>query len=330
MRLPGQHFIQRKCAHCEEEEKKINRKPLPSFIQRKTVSGSGVASSAVSATIAATKGGGSPLSGDAKTFMENRFGTDFSNVKIHTGSNAAQLSGQLNAQAFTVGNDIYFNEGKFAPGSNQGKHLLAHELTHTLQQGEKHTIQRSCSDGKCDSCNGGKKDFWVTYYFRTKASEKVLKYVEDQTKTAAKILANCCLNLKTKSDTSLIAGGGKFDWQDSSKPGEWHYNKSTSDLGTGNTFKDAKGIPIIIADEVPDSGGGITVDKRFDKKYSGKTYAAIAVNETNSSCNSLAHELWHVSSGIVGHDKVHGGIAECSSDTVSDEYCKNMRLIAGA
>lgn len=66
--------------------------------------------------------------------MESRFGTDFSDVKIHTGSEAVQMSSELNAQAFAVGNDIYFNEGKYNPNSDSGKHLLAHELTHTVQQ----------------------------------------------------------------------------------------------------------------------------------------------------------------------------------------------------
>lgn len=69
-----------------------------------------------------------------KSFMESCFDTDFSTVRIHADSNAVQLSNNLNAQAFTVGNNIYFNEGKFQPDSSEGKHLLAHELTHVIQQ----------------------------------------------------------------------------------------------------------------------------------------------------------------------------------------------------
>jgi hypothetical protein len=75
------------------------------------------------------------MSENALSFMESRFGTDFSGVKIHTDTNAVQMSRELNAQAFTVGSDIYFNSGKYAPESASGKHLLAHELTHTVQQG---------------------------------------------------------------------------------------------------------------------------------------------------------------------------------------------------
>lgn len=82
-----------------------------------------------------SKGGGSPLSGKVKTEMESGIGADFSNVRIHNDANAVQMNKQLGAQAFATGNNIYFNEGKYNPNSKDGKHLLAHELTHTVQQG---------------------------------------------------------------------------------------------------------------------------------------------------------------------------------------------------
>ncbi|MGN6268103.1 MAG: eCIS core domain-containing protein [Ginsengibacter sp.] len=157
MRMPEQNFIQRKCAHCEEEERaqrkplesfiqkkctaceeeEAQRKPLASFIQKKqsSANNSVIASDNVSNQIQSTKNRGAAMHETTKSFMESRFGTDFSNVKIHTGNYALQLSKELNAQAFTVGNDIYFNEGKYQPESFAGKHLLAHELTHTIQQG---------------------------------------------------------------------------------------------------------------------------------------------------------------------------------------------------
>lgn len=74
--------------------------------------------------------------------MQSRFGADFSDVKIHTGGEAILMKRELNAKAFTVGNDIYFNEGQYNPNSGEGKHLLAHELVHTVQQGSVKTIQR--------------------------------------------------------------------------------------------------------------------------------------------------------------------------------------------
>jgi hypothetical protein len=133
IRMPEQNFIQRKCVQCEEEEK-AQRKLLAPFIQKNETIDNNIKSDAISNQIQSTKGNGNTISATTKSFMENRFGADFSNVKIHTGNYASQLSKELNAQAFTVGNDIYFNEGKYQPESNQGKYLLAHELTHTLQQ----------------------------------------------------------------------------------------------------------------------------------------------------------------------------------------------------
>jgi hypothetical protein len=127
-------FIQRKCKHCEEEEK-AQRKPLTTFIQKKEAASSGtVVSDSISNKIASTRGSGSTLDNTTRSFMESRFDTDFSNVRVHNNHEAVELSTHLNAQAFTVGNDIYFNSGKFSPESSAGKQLLAHELTHVVQQ----------------------------------------------------------------------------------------------------------------------------------------------------------------------------------------------------
>lgn len=86
-------------------------------------------------------GSGKPLDGHTKTFMESRFNADFSGVKVHTGNHASELSSSINAQAFTHGKDIYFNSGKYNPTSGTGRHLLAHELTHTIQQGAAKSVQ---------------------------------------------------------------------------------------------------------------------------------------------------------------------------------------------
>ena len=80
------------------------------------------------------RSGGHKMDSKTRNEMEQGFGTDFSNVNIHTDSNAVQMSEELGAQAFTYGNDVYFNQSKYNPGSIEGKGLLAHELTHTIQQ----------------------------------------------------------------------------------------------------------------------------------------------------------------------------------------------------
>ncbi|MEO7316114.1 MAG: DUF4157 domain-containing protein, partial [Ginsengibacter sp.] len=86
-------------------------------------------------SLSSSKGDGNALSGDTRQFMESRFNADFSGVRIHTGSEARQMTSGINAQAFAHGNDIYFNEGKYSPQTQSGGSLLAHELTHTIQQG---------------------------------------------------------------------------------------------------------------------------------------------------------------------------------------------------
>ncbi|MCR9171094.1 MAG: DUF4157 domain-containing protein [bacterium] len=82
-----------------------------------------------------SKGKGTPMDDSTKDSMENEFGRGFSDVRIHTDANAVQMNNDIGAKAFTNGNDIYFNEGNYDPKSQKGKHLLAHELTHTVQQG---------------------------------------------------------------------------------------------------------------------------------------------------------------------------------------------------
>lgn len=95
-----------------------------------------------------SKGSGTSLPQDTRSEMEHHFNTDLSGVRIHDDSHAADLSRKLNAQAFTYGNDIYFNSGKYNPGTSSGKHLLAHELTHTVQQtgSVQKMIQRKAKD----------------------------------------------------------------------------------------------------------------------------------------------------------------------------------------
>jgi hypothetical protein len=106
-----------------------------------------------------SNGSGSALPDSTRSFMESRFNANFGDVRIHTGSTAETLSRDINAQAFTHGNNIYFNSGKYSPHTSSGGQLLAHELTHTIQQGavktnsgnntvaRKPMIQRAAAEG---------------------------------------------------------------------------------------------------------------------------------------------------------------------------------------
>jgi hypothetical protein len=89
----------------------------------------------VARSIQSAKGGGQPLHDGVRSSMERGFGADFGGVRVHTGGQADALNRSLNARAFTTGKDIFFGKGQYNPGSTGGQELIAHELTHTVQQG---------------------------------------------------------------------------------------------------------------------------------------------------------------------------------------------------
>jgi hypothetical protein len=134
----------------EEPEQKAMAKPRSPYINRfaetgifrqRREEGQPQVTSAVAREIQSSMAGGQPLPNPVRRFMEPRFQADFSNVKIHKGDRSAKLNRQLSAQAFTVDNHIFFGQDKFKPEQAEGQALIAHELTHTIQQGG--AIQRS-------------------------------------------------------------------------------------------------------------------------------------------------------------------------------------------
>lgn len=126
------------CVQRYEDEEILQTKPLaPSItpVVQPQAEGSFEVGSELESRLVANNGGGSPLPEDVRTYMEPRFGADFSGVRVHTDGEATQMNRELNAQAFTHDRDIYMGEGKYDPSSHAGKRLLAHELTHVVQQG---------------------------------------------------------------------------------------------------------------------------------------------------------------------------------------------------
>lgn len=121
-------YPQRKCAACTEEDKAIQRKSLPGR------SGPSGALPAVSNEVVPP--GGRPLDSTTRRSMEQSFGHDFSNVRVHVGPRAARSAAALGAKAFTLGSDIVLGDKAPAPETPEGTHLLAHELTHVIQQGQ--------------------------------------------------------------------------------------------------------------------------------------------------------------------------------------------------
>ena len=139
----GQTLLRQPMEEEEEEE-----------IQAKRVDGPNVVGAEAATVIGRLQGGGRPLAAPVRSFFEQRLGADFSRVRIHDGADAQAATRAVNARAFTLGHDVAFSSGEFAPGTLTGRRLLAHELAHVIQQGAAPTargrshasprIQRRC------------------------------------------------------------------------------------------------------------------------------------------------------------------------------------------
>lgn len=118
----------------EDEEEEIQMKPKLQLTSTAREKGE-TTTPWLEQQIKNSEGKGQPLPDQTRTFMESQIGARFGDVKAHTNTTAVQMNRQLGARAFTVGKNIFFNSGEYAPQSREGKRLLAHELTHTVQQG---------------------------------------------------------------------------------------------------------------------------------------------------------------------------------------------------
>jgi hypothetical protein len=151
MRAP---LLQRKCAcgshtigggECESCQQEEN----PNNLQR-VATDSGSFEEVPEIVHEVLRSSGQPLDATTRSFFEPRFGHDFSQVRVHTDAKAAASARAVNALAYTVGRDVVFGAGRYRPGGNEGQHLLAHELTHVVQQ----RFERSATSVQIPSNNG--------------------------------------------------------------------------------------------------------------------------------------------------------------------------------
>jgi hypothetical protein len=128
--------VQRLCQECEEQlQRKADAEEETSVVQAEREPGGNLAGDgAVGAEIAALPHSGEALPEAARSYFEPRFGRDFGHVRVHRNGSSAALARSLHARAFTVGSDIVFGTGEYAPQTQAGRRLLAHELTHVVQQ----------------------------------------------------------------------------------------------------------------------------------------------------------------------------------------------------
>jgi hypothetical protein len=129
--VPEEEEMAMKRVQRQQEEDELAAKR----IQRKGTEAGFEVEGDVEESIKSAKGNGQSLPDEARNTFESHFGQDFSGVKVHADKQADSLNRSLDARAFTTGSDIFFREGEYKPGSQSGQELLAHELTHVVQQG---------------------------------------------------------------------------------------------------------------------------------------------------------------------------------------------------
>jgi hypothetical protein len=229
MMTPKAEHIDRKCATCKM--KKEEEKVAQGTSRRPT------STTPLEATDEIThehnyirSSDGSSLDPDAKKFMESHFGYDFSNIRIHTGETSARSANSIGALAYTIGNNIVFDKDMYKPNTVEGRRLIAHELTHTVQQShDQLLIQRAPNDS--DKVTAGRDQLCDTFDFDT-ANRQVLAvmkvYLSSKTSDdrlilirALKMIRRCASNDQqqaVKNSISVLGNEATQVWDEAGKP----------------------------------------------------------------------------------------------------------------
>lgn len=186
----------------KEEEKvmKMEDKKEEEKVQKKEAGTTATPGKNVSNYIGSLNGKGNPLSPQANHFFSSKMGYDFSGVKVHTDKEAAESAKAINAKAYTIGKNVVFNEGQFNAESGEGKKLMAHELTHVIQQDVKKTgtLQRKPAAKATPAKTASSAPKLNPYKIDPNACALLLVIHNDEAnakKTAKAIADNCSYNL---------------------------------------------------------------------------------------------------------------------------------------
>lgn len=245
----------------EEEKEKKNL-----TVQTKQEGNATTASSQVSSKIESSAGKGNPMPAKTSREMSTSFGVDFSDVRLHNDSEAAGMNKELQAHAFTHGNDIYFNSGKYNPENSEGKLLLAHELTHVVQQNGG-GVHRQCKD--CETEAGKDKEPLIQNLSATAGVQSPVQRVRiengrkkfDCPDLAGDSKLEACLNdedrlspLETGASVIKIQKGLEKDGMDLGKDG----TNGVYGADTGNAVMAFKRKHNLGSTQFPDVGPGTT------------------------------------------------------------------------
>ncbi|UJB19640.1 MULTISPECIES: DUF4157 domain-containing protein [Lysobacter] len=179
----------------EEEKEDIDPAEQQTPVSPKRETGDVSPPADMESRLEGSRGGGAAMSASTRDFMESRFGYDFSGVRIHTGGESEHLNRGVRSLAFTSGRDVYFGAGQYRPDTDSGKHLLAHELTHVVQQSGSAGagVVHEKADPKTISPSREEKPYysgggaWVSGTATHGVIEKLLRDHDDQLVTEAAI-----------------------------------------------------------------------------------------------------------------------------------------------
>jgi len=249
----------------QTEEEDLQAKPAGAQQESPTENplGSFAVSSGVESVLAAGKGNGRPLPHEVRAFMEPRLGVDLSGVRVHADGEAARLNRTLSAQAFTHGQDIYLGAGKYNPGTDGGKRLLAHELTHVVQQSGgavQRALPRPISTRLLAADRGIQRKFAgeLAGFKIPDTTPRLVEQLQAQTRygpdehTAGDIAA--LASSKTNTLSTLAELAGKLTWM-----------RAERDRGTTFVRESRRGTVETEIETKPNSGwGGLTVSYQLD------------------------------------------------------------------
>jgi len=298
--------VQRKCAECEKEEK----------LQKKSNTESTPASSTIESNLNSSKGRGATLPAAIREQMESSFGADFSNVRIHNDSSAVQMSRDLNAQAFTHGSDIYFNSGKYDANSKGGKHLLAHELTHVVQQNGS-SLQTKPADETPYLTTNTPTVQRAWYNFSIPFTDYEFDPSIEGVKTAASVTA------------STVKKGAVFVKDKVVEAAEWVYEKIKGLINSGidwltNKFNDIKNFASTVFDQIKNTLSsvlGLITNPLSLIKSALNFMNADTISMAWNALKSGANAVWStIKSAIDGLLSIGNGIWKTVSGFVSSLF----------
>ncbi|MCG9968442.1 DUF4157 domain-containing protein [Pelotomaculum terephthalicicum JT] len=223
----------------EEEEEELQMQAEPGVVQRQETGAGGVAKPGIEMAIRQARGGGQAIESQLQRKMGNAFGTSFRDVKIYTDTRSDLLNRSLGARAFTTGRDIFFRQGEYNPGSNSGQKLLAHELTHVVQQSgtalrmslspiqlktRSHAVIQMQYDKidewlEKEAVDDKKDGLWAFFNSLSEAQQKIAVYIIVNKKDITTIKQEEISDLSSKAAANQLPVPGLKDFQKKIKKG---------------------------------------------------------------------------------------------------------------